>query len=143
MQRKGYIIRFIDIGLIILFGFLMISDLTVISQIALPGSERDTPAEPPPADLRLIGVGIDPSGMFQIREIATNEPLFVNIEETADLEVLLGELVAAQRESGGAVEVVIEPHPESTMQRLVDVHDLCERIGVRRNINTDIGRGGV
>lgn len=143
MQRKGYIIRFIDIGLIILFGFLMISDLTVISQIALPGSDTDTQVEPPPSETRLIGVAIAPSGEFQIREIATNEPLFVNIEETADLEALLSELVAAQRDTGGVMEVVIEPHPESTMQRLVDVHDLCERLGVQRNINTDIGRGGI
>ncbi len=142
MQRKGYIIRFIDIGLIILFGFLMISDLTVISQIQLPGSEQDNPADPPDADVRMIGVVIEEAGQYRVREMATDTPLFVNVEEIADLEVLIRRLVDEHEAAGGAIEIVIEPHPNAIMQRLVDVHDLCERLGVKKNINTAIGRGG-
>ncbi|MDZ4702249.1 MAG: biopolymer transporter ExbD [Rhodothermales bacterium] len=142
MQRKGYIIRFIDIGLIILFGFLMISDLTVISQIQLPGSEQDRPADPPDDNTRMIGVVIEESGLYRIREMATDVPLFVNVEQIADLEVLVRRLVEEHEAVGGAIEVVIEPHPNAVMQRLVDVHDLCERLGVKKNINTAIGRGG-
>ncbi|MEZ4698935.1 MAG: biopolymer transporter ExbD [Rhodothermales bacterium] len=142
MQRKGYIIRFIDIGLIILFGFLMISDLTVISQIQLPGVEKDAPVEPPAEDTRMIGVLIEETGLYQVREMATDEPLYVNIEQMADLESLVGQLVRDQKDAGGDVEIVIEPHPNAVMQRLVDVHDMCERLGVRKNINTQIGRGG-
>jgi Biopolymer transport protein ExbD/TolR len=142
MQRKGYMIRFIDIGLIILFGFLMISDLTVISQIQLPGSEQDSPVDPPATDVRMIGVVIEEAGIYRVHDMATDTPLFVNIEQIADLEVLVDRLIKEHEAVGGEIEVVIEPHPNAVMQRLVDVHDLCERLGVKKNINTSIGRGG-
>ncbi len=142
MQRKGYIIRFIDIGLIILFGFLMISDLTVISQIQLPGSTQQPPVDVSDAEVRMIGVVIEETGVYRVRELATDSPLFVNIEQIADLEVVVRRLVEEHEAVGGAIEIVIEPHPNAVMQRLVDVHDLCERLGVKKNINTAIGRGG-
>jgi biopolymer transport protein ExbD len=142
MQRKGYIIRFIDIGLLILFGFLMISDVKVISRIQLPGNEQE-PAEPLDEEVRRVSVFIEPAGRFRIQDTATGTPLFVDIVELADLEGLLDRLSEDQRLAGPALEVVIEPHPDALMQRLVDVHDLCERLGVQKTINMTTGRGGL
>ncbi len=143
MQRKGYIIRFIDIGLIILFGFLMISDLTVLSQIDLPGSEQEPPATPDTRDSRMIGVVIEESGIYRLVEMETGEPLFVNIEAPADLEALVVQLMDEAAAASTQIEIVIEPHPRSIMQRLVNVHDLCERLGIRQNINAQAARAGL
>ena len=38
MATRGFLIRFIDIGLIVLFGFLMISDIDTMSRVDLAGA---------------------------------------------------------------------------------------------------------
>ena len=137
MRRRGYLLRFIDLGLIILFGFLMISDITVISQVTLPGKSEEN-AEPPADDAQLfLGIAIQPDGTFQIQDLADKTPLHVGINSSEELEFVLNTLKEKQIAEGKILNLLIEPTPESHMQKLVDVLDVCERLSINKNINTE------
>ena len=134
-MRKGYLIRFIDIGLIILFGFLMISDLKVISQIALPGSEAQEETPPPPDDPPyLLGVVIEDGGQYTVIDLVTREPLYADVTTIDQLREAFRRQHTVQ---DGNMRIVIEPKPLSAMQQLVDVLDLCEAMAIPRDLNTE------
>ncbi|MDX1494600.1 MAG: hypothetical protein R3253_11100, partial [Longimicrobiales bacterium] len=67
MATRGFLIRFIDIGLIVLFGFLMISDIEASSRVELAGSgdaaEEEVEPEEAPA---LVVVEIAGDGAFLV-----------------------------------------------------------------------------
>ncbi len=136
MRRRGYLLRFIDLGLIILFGFLMISDITVISQLSLPG-KSDADAEPPAEEQVFLGVSILTDGQFEILNLEDRSALHVNISSMEELEFILRMLRDQHRDAGMELNLLIEPTPESSMQKLVDVLDVCQRVGVQKNINTE------
>lgn len=136
MRRRGYLLRFIDLGLIILFGFLMISDITVISQVTLPG-KSDADAAPSPEQLVYRGVSIQDDGQFQVINLEDRTALHVNINSTEELEFVLQTLRDQHREAGVTLNLLIEPAPASHMQKLVDVLDVCERLSIPKNINTE------
>jgi len=143
MQSRGYLLRFIDIGLILLFGFLMISDLTVISQVALPGKSNQEQLEQADADLVYVGVGIDAEGVYAIEDLAVREPLYVNIGAVQELEFFLKTLKERHESEGRRLSVLIEPNPEAPMQGLVNVLDVCERLALVKHISTETIRTGV
>ncbi len=137
MHRRGYLLRFIDLGLIILFGFLMISDITVISQITLPG-KSDEPAELPADESQVfLGVSIDKDGRYQVVNLADKSPLHVNINSAEELQFVLSTIDDQNKAEGKVLNILIEPAPESHMQKLVDVLDVCERLAIQKNINTE------
>ena len=137
MHRRGYLLRFIDLGLIILFGFLMISDITVISQITLPGkSEENT--EPKTDDNQIyLGVTIQNEAQYQILNLSDRAPLHVNINSAEELQFILKTLNEQYIDEGKTLNLLIEPAPQSHMQKLVDVLDICERLAIQKNINTE------
>ena len=136
MQRKGYLIRFIDIGLIILFGFLMISDLTIISQIELPG-KSDEQQETPPENRILLGLTINSEGGFSIKNMDDEKVLYTDIMAFEELEFILTTLSGQHKQDGNTLSIYIEPMAEAPMQSLVDVLDVCERLNLSKNINTE------
>lgn len=137
MQNRGYLIRFIDIGLILLFGFLMISDLTVISQITLPGKNDEATENQNDADQMYVGVSIEAGGIYTISDLATQEPLYVKITAAEELEFFLKTLKDRYEAEGRTLSVLIEPGPESAMQHLINALDVCERLTLTKNINTE------
>lgn len=143
MQNRGYLIRFIDIGLILLFGFLMISDLTVISQITLPGKNAEVAENQDDTDQMYIGVTIDADGIYTISDLATQEPLYVKITAAEELEFFLKTLKDRYQAEGRRLSVLIEPGPEAAMQHLINALDVCERLVLTKNINTETILNGV
>ena len=136
MQRRGYLIRFIDLGLIILFGFLMISDLTVTSQIALPGRDE---VQPPPVDgsTRSLTVTVDSEGLYTVENQASGESLYSGISAEEELEFVLKTLDAQYDEAGETLRIIIVPSGDASMQRLVDILDVCDRLGLSRYIDAE------
>lgn len=114
----------------------MISDITVISQVALPGKSDDS-AEPPPDTQVYRGVSIQDDGQFQVINLEDRSSLHVNINSTEELEFVLKTLRDQHREAGEELNLLIEPAPDSHMQKLVDVLDVCERLAIQKNINTE------
>ena len=137
MHRRGYLLRFIDLGLIILFGFLMISDITVISQVTLPGKSEEQ-ADPPTDESQIyMGVLIQNDGQYEIVDLADRSQLHVGIKSAEELQFVLKTMDEQQRAAGKTLNLLIEPAPASHMQKLVDVLDVCDRLAIQKNINTE------
>lgn len=143
MASRGFLIRFIDIGLIVLFGFLMISDIDASSRVDLAGAAPESePLEAPPEEdeRSFIVVEIDPDGRFVVYEPsvtgAAGEAMVMDSPDA--LAVALAARSAIHEASGSETVVLIEPSPASLVQRTVDVMDVCDRIGLPKSLRMDI-----
>jgi hypothetical protein len=47
----------------------------------------------------------------------------------------LGRVIKEIRLEGQIPVVIIDPEPDASMQRTIDVFDLCEQLGVAKSIN--------
>ncbi|MFQ5709395.1 MAG: ExbD/TolR family protein [bacterium] len=129
MTKGGIIIRLIDVAMIILFGFIVISDIKVRAQIKLPSDEQQSETKITEQKLILVQVGLE--GDYVIKE---NEDV---VAETSDLHVLeekLAKLFHDYRSAGTDMIVLIEPDQDSIIQRTIDVLDICERNQIPKNI---------
>lgn len=134
MKKTTFLIRFIDIGLIILFGFIVISDITIRSQIELPGSDPGEQLEE--RELMLFVINIDPENQYRLTDV-NESVIHGTFSGTENLESALRALNRDIREEGKSPVALIQLDESVTMQRLVDILDLCDRIGIPKNINIE------
>ena len=134
MKKTTFLIRFIDIGLIILFGFIVISDITIRSQIELPGSDPGDQMEE--RELMLFVINIDPENQYRLSDI-NESVIHGTFSGTENLESALRALNRDIREDGKSPVALIQLDESVTMQRLIDILDLCDRIGIPKNINIE------
>ncbi|RMH95492.1 MAG: hypothetical protein D6681_13040 [Calditrichaeota bacterium] len=132
MMRGSIIIRLIDVVLIILFGFLAISDIQMKRQIRMPGPSEE---EKPPVEETnaYVFVSIDPANRFILR--LEEREIFTTADPGA-LRPQLLDLVEQVRQQGRNPIVIIDPHPEATVQATIDVFDICEEEGLPKSIHT-------
>lgn len=140
MQRRGLIIRFIDIGLLILFGFLMISDLKGTSQISFNEGDAQDFFATLQDDSILLGVNIENDGRLSINDISESRTLHQNILSIEELEFLIGTMKNQYAEEGKELSILIEPAPDAQIQYVVHVLDVCDRLGLSKNLNTEVVR---
>ena len=133
MKRPGFLLRFIDIGLIILFGFLVISDIDVFSHIDMPSDDEDEVTEEQ-LEMAFISVEIFFGEEFTASDIETEQVLCERVS-LAGLEECLVDMRAQYEEQGMQPVVLIEPEDDSIVQSTIDVLDVCDRHGIARNIN--------
>ena len=130
MNKGGLLIRLIDVAMIILFGFIAISDIKVRAQIKLPSDKMEEQPENK-QEPTLLFVKINPDNQVELTDYAAvDEILMVDQLE----ERLLG-LRAGFESFGLDMVVLIEPHEDSIMQHTIDVLDICERHNIAKNIN--------
>jgi biopolymer transport protein ExbD len=127
----GMIVRLIDVVLIILFGFIAISDIQLKRQIKMPGPP-DEKNQPKQETSRLLFVRIDKAGKLTLRMDDTD---LATESETTALSHTLGRVIKEIRLEGQIPVVIIDPEPDASMQRTIDVFDLCEQLGVAKSIN--------
>jgi biopolymer transport protein ExbD len=131
MSKGGIIIRLIDVAMIILFGFIAISDIKVRAQIKLPSDqeqEDDMNREEPVLLFVKIGAGGQVLLNDQARLLDEQVPIQNLEERILDLQQ---KYLSQSRE----IVVLIEPEQESIMQYTIDVLDICERNQIPKNIN--------
>ena len=131
MPKGGLIIRLVDVAMIILFGFIAISDIKVRAQIKLPSDQQETLDEDKPGP-EFIFIKIDEQNGFSLE--ADREIQVTTMSRDA-LEQSLLALIARYKAAGQEAVVLIEPDEESLIQHTVDALDICERNGIARNIN--------
>ncbi len=128
------IIRLVDVVLILLFGFLAISDIQVKRQLRLPGpSESETVQQA--SETVFLFVKIDPADRYRL--VLDDQELLA----VADVEVLRGGLLDASRqirEAGNQPVIIIDPDPQATVQRTISVFDICEEENLVKSINMDL-----
>ncbi len=125
----GVIIRLIDIALTVLFGFICIADIEQKTQIKLPAK---TTAVSTPQQLKTISVIIFEGPMFHLMDGATL--VFSN----NDINIVEQEMITMQQNYQARKEDVvflIQPDPNSPIQLMVNVLDICERNQLSKSIN--------
>ncbi|RMF62154.1 MAG: hypothetical protein D6748_00055 [Calditrichaeota bacterium] len=129
-MRGGMMIRLIDVVLIILFGFLGISDIQIKRQIRMPrpSIEKNTPNE----NITYIFVRISPENSFSIE---MKDQSIEQIESEEDLTEELMFMSSKLKKEGNVPVVIIDPHPDAFMQTTVDVFDICEKLQLNKSIN--------
>ena len=139
MASRGFLIRFIDIGLIVLFGFLMISDIDMSSRVDLADAREaeEEPAEEEPTERGFVLVEVGADGAYRV-----SDPRLVDDAVQADdPDALATEL---QRRNALNVEaeletiVLLQPHPSSLVQETVDAMDVCDRLSLPKSLRMDI-----
>ena len=119
MGRSGFVVRFVDVVLILLFGFISISSVRA-TEVELPES-TETPA-PPPDFEEIVFVSIRPDGTYLVDDERT---------EVRGARALLGWLAAELDQMGDdPVKVRIRASRTTPMRYLVDAARVCDELGV-------------
>lgn len=131
MNKGGLIIRLIDVAMIILFGFIAISDIKVRAQIRLP-SQEENKIEQNEEEPVLLFVKVDLEQGYVVEE---NEQTLLTTRELGRLEATLLARLRENRAAGRKMVVLVEPDEDSQIQETVNVLDICERNEIPKNIN--------
>lgn len=126
MGQPGYILRFVDIVLILLFGMISVSRIEP-SDIQPPES-TETPDKPIVQE-RVLFVGIQTEGVIQVGE--GNQTLQSLPELT---EFLRGKIDQFGRSS---LKVRVRSSHRAPMQYLLQVAALCDELGLRKSIEVE------
>lgn len=129
MVKGGLIIRLIDVVLIILLGFLTISDFSLKTQIKLDLSGDESKRE---REKVIITVRILPNKNFYIKESDQDERL---LQRAKTLETYLSNRSKDCKQKKAPLMVVIEPHLDTEMQVTVDVLNICEKLQINKTIS--------
>lgn len=134
MKNNSFLIRFIDIGLILLFGFIIISDITVRSQIELPGSD---PGEPSGDRQPLVmTVEVESATKFRVSEV--EEELLIGVfDSIEELENGLRQYRNQIRSRGLTPMALLKLSDEVQMQTFINVLDLCDKLGIPKNVDEE------
>lgn len=138
MATRGFLIRFIDIGLIVLFGFLMISDIDASTRVDLAGtaSEVEEPEDQEETTAYLV-VDVTPSGAFEVVDPLI-EDSGVTVQDVESLVRVLSTLSAVHQQGGLETVVLIQPHAASPVQATVHVMDACDRLSLAKSLRMDL-----
>lgn len=157
MQSGGSIIRLIDVVMIILLGFLNISDFGIKAQIKLDSAS----SQEQPNETLLYYVLVSPVGGFIITNSQNDETILFaqlatdsvaarsaevapaeNLPEAetgrtnlANLEIFLNNRFEANSQQEINTLVVIKSHPETRIQYAIDVLDICEKNHIPRTLS--------
>lgn len=129
MGNPSMIIRYIDIALTVLFGFIAISDVEQKTQVKLP---REVSAVSSPTQINTVSLIVLPGPVYTLLEGVTE------ITSNAELEAVEQELLNVRQkylDRNQDIIVLIQPDPNSPVQLTVNVLDVCERNQIQRNIN--------
>jgi len=132
VNKGGIIIRLIDVAMIILFGFIAISDIKVRAQIRLPAEQDKQERRESETEPVLLFVKINPQHGFVIMQ---NDVALLSTADLPELEATLANMLNHHQLNGEKMVLLIEPHEDSLIQHTVDVLDICERNGIPFNIN--------
>lgn len=121
MQKSGFVVRFVDVVLILLFGFISISSVRA-TEIELPESTETPPPAPEAAEV--LFVGIRPDGTYLVDE---------ERQEIRGAANLL-RFVAAELEAVGdrPLKVRIRASHDTPMRFLIDAARVCDELGLPR-----------
>ena len=139
MATRGFLIRFIDIGLIVLFGFLMISDIESSSRVELATtSDGEDVTVERPDERSFLSVVIASDGTMSLVETRSGDVISDELSSPDALERALLRLVAADGNVRSETVVLIEPHEDSPVQFTVDVMDVCDRLSLAKSLQVDV-----
>ncbi len=131
-SQGGLIIRLIDVVLILLLGFIGISDFTLKTQIKLPTGSAESSVV---LKQHVIKIRILTDHEYELDDAPTGIWRFRSLDM---LERQLEGLQAHYSQKEQQLMVVIYPADESMIQTTVDMIDVCELLRIPRSIYYEI-----
>ncbi len=131
MRKSGFVVRFVDVVLILLFGFISISSVRA-TEIDLPES-TETPA-PLPETEEVLFVGIRPDGTYLVDEERTE------LRGAGELMRFLS--AEAARLGDRPVRVRIRASHDTPMGYLVDAARVSDELGLPKALEVRMAGGG-
>ena len=127
MNASGFIVRFVDVVLILLFGFITISNVRD-TEITLPES---TETEPVPLDVEeIIFVGVMNDGSY----LVDDETL--RISNLADAQRFL--LQELERHGDAPVKVRIRSSQDAAVEYAFALAALCDQLGIPKSLEVEV-----
>jgi biopolymer transport protein ExbD len=126
MSRGGMFIRLIDVVLILLFGFISISELSEKSPIQLPVSSQTPPSPPDPEKVLFVAITADGRYVLEQQE---NRSILAS--------QLRGYLQAAKRtadDEGLELRVRVRSNWNTPIKYTMYVADLCDELDIAKGI---------
>jgi len=127
MKRGGFLIRFVDVVLILLFGFIIISDIDEDSQIILPQS-TETPPVPPDFE-EVVFIGITNDGVYLLEEET------VAVTSAPELERYL---IGKKERFGDHLKVRIRSNYDTPIYYATVAAKLCDDNGITKSLDVKI-----
>jgi len=133
MNKGGLVIRLIDIALIILFGFIGISDINVRAEVKLPTPIK---SEFKKDAMLYATVRVKLENTYEIE--FEDEVQEVNSKEA--LEKALLDLKVDLEQKKQQLMVLIEPQDDTNVQSTIDLMDVCIQHNIPKNIAYDYAK---
>jgi len=124
MKQGSYLLRFVDVVLILLFGFIVISDIDEDSQIVLPSSTETEQSEAEVYDV--VYIGITPDGTF------FDERQNLSFNGTDQLRNYIQQ---HQERYGELANVRIRANFVTKAQYTIEAAKICDEVGVKKSID--------
>ena len=135
-MNSGLIVRLVDIVLIILFGFIGISDIKVKRQIKVPGKtvESEKPQENEKNNTMIVvDFYSDDLFIFSINNEEIGRTFGLSQAHAKFLEYRNN----YKQDSSGVV-FILRPNETVTMQQTIDVFDICEKEKLQKGIDFNL-----
>ncbi|MCP4634737.1 MAG: hypothetical protein GY855_17550 [candidate division Zixibacteria bacterium] len=128
MKKKGIIIRLIDVTLIILLGFLTISDFQTKTPINLPEiSKEEVIISDIDGDSQIATVIVAKDKSFRLSVVDGDT---VDFKTKSDLEYALYDFYI----NDTSLVVLIIPDDSTDVQSTINVIDICEKYNIPKNL---------
>ncbi|MEX0780869.1 MAG: biopolymer transporter ExbD [Balneolales bacterium] len=127
MKSGGFLLRFVDVVLILLFGFIVISDLDEDTQIILPESEETESAQPDLEQVQFISI----TGTGEYLHEAEN----LQFENLDDLESYIQSL---KNQLGETLKIRIRANHDSQVKHAIAVAQICDLLEVKKAIDVKL-----
>lgn len=127
MRKGGFLLRFVDVVLILLFGFIVISDIDEDSQIVLPESTETEQADPELFDVIYIGI--------------TSEGVYFDERENisfASADDLRNYIQRHKNRYGEDAKVRIRANYDTQASHTIEVARICDELGVKKSIDVKL-----
>jgi len=129
MGNAGMVIRYIDIALTMLFGFIAISDVERKTQVNLP---RDVAAVSVPSRINTVSILVLEGPRYTVMDGAVEIASDTDLHQIEQVMQAVRQNYLDRRED---VIFLIQPDPNAPIQLTVNVLDVCERNHFVKNIN--------
>ncbi len=127
MSKRSMMLRLIDVVLILLFGFISISEVSDKSEVVLPTSSM-TPVTPPDRE-ELLVVAISESGDYLVEHEQRR------LETPKALYNYLLQMRNEARTRGSAVRVRVRPHKSTPIKYTMAVAAICDNLSVPKGLD--------
>lgn len=127
MKKGGMLIRLIDVVLILLFGFISISEISEKTLIELPASTEIPPSLPDKEEIVIVGVAMN--GIYLLE----NET--VHISAPQDLLSYLQAEKATALASGTNLRVRVRPHRDTPIKYTMRVAAICDQLNIAKGMD--------